>query len=102
MDPTGLLKDSVMWTVDVTSTCACDCSADPVCDQVISNVQDVVVAINVAFRGIDPPVDPNAFCPFATSDVDCSSATDIVDVVHIVNVAFRSANPGLEFCIPCP
>jgi hypothetical protein len=83
-------------------TCACDCHADPVCDAVISNVQDVVATINVAFRGASAIVDPNASCPYETTDVNCDAVTSVLDVVKVVNVAFRGANPGTEYCDPCP
>ncbi len=82
--------------------CACDCHADPVCDQIKSNVQDVVSTINVAFRGALPLDDPNTACPYSTTDVDCSTATDVLDVVKVVNVAFRNTDPATEFCDPCP
>jgi hypothetical protein len=81
--------------------CACDCHGDPVCDAVISNVQDVVVTVNVAFRGAAPVVDPNGACPYETSDLNCDGATSVIDVVKIVNVAFRGANPAAEYCNPC-
>ncbi|HWO56140.1 MAG TPA: hypothetical protein VNN55_01090 [bacterium] len=81
--------------------CACDCHGDPVCDAVISNVQDVVVTVNVAFRGAAPVVDPNGACPYETTDLNCDGATSVIDVVKIVNVAFRGANPATEYCNPC-
>lgn len=102
MDPTGLLKDSVIWTINVTTACGCDCHADPACDGIRSDVLDVVNTINVAFRGIAPAPDPNAACPYESTDVDCTSATDVLDVVHVVNVAFRGVSAATEFCNPCP
>lgn len=81
--------------------CACDCHGDPVCDAVISNVQDVVVTVNVAFRGAAPVVDPNGACPYETTDLNCDGATSVIDVVKIVNVAFRGDNPATEYCDPC-
>ncbi|HUU44483.1 MAG TPA: M28 family metallopeptidase [Acidobacteriota bacterium] len=80
--------------------CGCDCHADPSCDGV-TNVLDVVEAVNVAFRSAPPVVDPDPFCPFENTDVDCSGFTNVIDVVHFVNVAFRSGDPGVEFCGPC-
>lgn len=83
-------------------TCACDCHGNPVCDAVICDVLDVVSAVNVAFRNASAIPDPNADCPYETTDVDCSTFTDVIDVIKIVNVAFRNANPATEFCDPCP
>lgn len=85
-----------------TGTCACDCHADPVCDGVISNVQDVVGTIGVAFRGASAIPDPNGACPFETTDMNCDGFTSVVDVVKVVNVAFRGANASTEYCDPCP
>lgn len=82
--------------------CACDCHADPVCDGVISNVQDVVGTIGVAFRGASAIPDPNGACPFETTDMNCDGFTSVVDVVKVVNVAFRGANAATEYCDPCP
>jgi len=86
---------------DACELCACDCHADPSCDGIRSDVLDVVNVINVAFRGAAPLPDPNAACPFQTTDADCSSATDVLDVVRIVNVAFRGGDVATEFCDPC-
>lgn len=82
--------------------CACNCHADPVCDGVINNVQDVVVAVNVAFRGAPAVPDPNPSCPYETTDVNCDGVTSVLDVVKIANVAFRGAIPAAEYCDPCP
>lgn len=82
--------------------CACDCHGDPVCDGTITNVQDVVATIGVAFRGAPAIPDPSANCPFETTDVDCDGITGIIDVVKVVNVTFRGINPMTEFCDPCP
>ena len=84
-----------------TPQCACDCHADPACDG-FTDIVDVVQCVNVAFRGFPPILDPNALCPYETTDTDCSGFTDIIDVVKIVNVAFRGGNPATEFCNPCP
>lgn len=83
-------------------TCACDCHADPVCDGVKSNVQDVVATISVAFRGAAAIPDPNGACPHERTDMNCDTFTSVIDVVKVVNVAFRGANPATEFCAPCP
>ncbi|HWO56342.1 MAG TPA: hypothetical protein VNN55_02125 [bacterium] len=82
--------------------CACNCHADPVCDGVINNIQDVVVAVNVAFRGAPAVPDPNPSCPYETTDVNCDGVTSVLDVVKIVNVAFRGSTPATEYCDPCP
>lgn len=82
--------------------CACDCHGNPVCDAAICDVLDVVSAVTVAFRNGAAIPDPNASCPYETTDVDCSTFTDVIDVVKIVNVAFRNANAATEFCSPCP
>lgn len=83
-------------------TCACDCHADPVCDQVINNAQDVIVTINVAFRGAAAVTDPNIACPNERTDVNCDGFTSAVDVVKVINVSFRGANTMTEYCQPCP
>lgn len=82
--------------------CACDCHNDPVCDAVISNVQDVVATIGVAFRGAAAIGDPNGACPYQTTDMNCDTFTSVIDVVKVVNVAFRGANPATEYCVACP
>ncbi len=79
--------------------CDCPCANDPVCDAVISNVQDVVVTVNVAFRGFAETVDP--LCATERTDVNCDGVTSVTDVVRIVNVAFRGTDPVTEYCVPC-
>ncbi|HUU45000.1 MAG TPA: hypothetical protein VM118_04640 [Acidobacteriota bacterium] len=79
--------------------CDCSCHGDPQCDGV-TDILDVVRAIDVAFRSA-PPVFDYA-CPYERTDVDCSGATDILDVVHFVNVALRGGDPETEFCDGCP
>lgn len=81
------------------STCDCPCANDPSCDGVISNVQDVVGVVNVAFRGVAEVTDPS--CPTERTDVSCDGVTSVTDVVRVVNVAFRGANAGTEYCVPC-
>jgi len=80
--------------------CGCACFSDPVCDTV-PNVLDVVTAVDVAFRGGLPVIDPIPVCPVSRTDVTCDSQTDVLDVVHLVNVIFRSGDPAVEFCDPC-
>ena len=81
--------------------CACLCHADPACDGV-TDILDVVNAVNVSFRSAPPEIDPYLACPYQETDVDCNGFTDVIDVVKTVNVAFRGANPAVEFCNPCP
>lgn len=79
--------------------CGCPCAADPVCDSVRSNVQDVVNTVNVAFRGTASVTDPG--CIRERTDVNCSGSTNVQDVVKVVNVAFRGAAAATEYCNPC-
>jgi hypothetical protein len=85
--------------------CVCDCHGDPApigaCDGV-QDILDVVQTVNVAFRGAAAILDPNAACPYETTDTNCSLSTDVIDVVKVVNVAFRGANAATEFCNSCP
>ena len=83
--------------------CVCDCHGDPggPCDG-FTNILDVAQAVNAAFRNAPPMFDPNANCPYQTSDVNCSGSAEVIDVVKMVNVAFRNGNPATEFCNPCP
>jgi hypothetical protein len=87
---------------DACEVCACDCHGDPGgnCDGV-QTILDVVEVVNVAFRNAAAIPDPNASCPFVTTDVDCDTFTTVLDVVKIVNVSFRNADPATEFCDPC-
>lgn len=82
--------------------CACDCHADPSGCDVFRDITDVVQTINVAFRNFAPILDPNAGCPYQTTDLNCSTTTDVVDVVKMIGVAFRNSNPVTEICNPCP
>lgn len=82
--------------------CACNCHADPICDGIINNVQDVVAVVGVAFRGAPAITDPSATCPYQTTDVNCDGVTSVIDVVKFVNVAFRGGIPAVEYCDPCP
>jgi hypothetical protein len=83
------------------AACACNCHGDPVCDDVIADVLDVVATINVAFRGAPALRDTNSLCPRERTDVDCSAATDVIDVVKMIDVAFRGADRATTFCKPC-
>jgi len=65
----------------------------------VTNVNDVVMAVGVAFRGVAKVIDP--CCPYARTDVDCNSVTDVNDVVRIVNVAFRNGTRAANFCRLC-
>ncbi len=85
----------------VTESCQCECHADPECDGA-TNVVDVVLTVNRAFRG-SPAI---TFCPAFSAidgrtDVDCTGSTDLLDVVKVIDVAFRGADPATKFCDPC-
>jgi hypothetical protein len=88
----------IRFTIDTTASCACPCHGDPKCDGA-TNVFDVVLTVDVAFRGTAPAFDPQ--CPRARTDVDCSGITSVADVVHLVDVAFRGAERASEYCDPC-
>lgn len=79
--------------------CSCPCKYDPQCDGVISNVQDVVVTVNVAFRGVAGTIDPG--CPRERTDVDANGFTNVQDVVAVVNVAFRGQSAASSYVDPC-
>ncbi len=81
------------------SGCSCPCWADPQCDGVRSNVQDVVQTVNVAFRGAAGVTDPG--CPNERSDVDANGNTSVTDVVRVVNVAFRGQTVAANYVDPC-
>lgn len=81
--------------------CKCDCPGDPACDGVRSNILDVVAVVDAAFNASLSISDPNAGCPYRTTDVNCSGSTDVLDVVKTVNVAFRGANATTEYCEAC-
>ena len=63
-------------------------------------MNDVVKAVDVAFRGSPKVFDP--ICPYAQTDVDCTGVTDVNDVVRLVNVAFRGGTKKANFRNPCP
>ncbi|HWO57899.1 MAG TPA: hypothetical protein VNN55_10080 [bacterium] len=81
------------------SSCTCPCWADPSCDGIRSNVQDVVITVNVAFRGAAATFDPG--CPNERTDVDASGVTAVTDVVKVVNVAFRGQSVAANYVDPC-
>jgi hypothetical protein len=80
------------------AACSCPCHGDPQCDGV-PNVQDVVLTVDVAFRGSAPVFDPS--CPRERTDVNCDTYSSVLDVVKVVNVAFRGWGPDTTFCAPC-
>lgn len=89
------------------NACACECHGDPAqtpssgeCDGVI-NINDIVTAVNLAFRGANPIPDPLATCPYERADVDCNGAVAVGDVVRLVNVAFRGQSVETQFVNPC-
>jgi len=77
--------------------CSCPCHADPACNGV-TDVFDVVAAVDVAFRSGTPVFD--ADCPNEQTDVTCDNVTNVFDVVAFVDVAFRNGSPS-QFCDPC-
>lgn len=85
----------------ITIGCACDCHADPVCDNV-HDVLDLVTIIDVAYRGGDPVPDPNPQCPYVTTDVNCDDVTNVFDVGLMNLVVNYAADPDSTFCNPCP
>ncbi len=66
----------------------------------VTDIIDVVMIVEIAFRYGDALVDPT--CPHAPAgrtDVNCDGVTDIIDVTMMVNVAFRAGTE--QFCNPC-
>lgn len=89
--------------ITVLPPCGCPCQADPECDS-STNIMDVVLVIDRAFRSGDAMVDSTCTGTSPTdglTDVDCSGSTDIVDVVKVVDVGLRGGNPRASFCGPC-
>ncbi|HUU46076.1 MAG TPA: hypothetical protein VM118_10130 [Acidobacteriota bacterium] len=86
--------------VTIVDSCACDCHADPICDSV-HNILDLVAIVGVAFQGADPIPDPNPFCPYETTDVNCDDVTNVLDVGLMNLVVNYGANPDSTFCNPC-
>ena len=91
------VADAGILTI-LTPPCDCPCHADPVCDA-ISDVFDVVAAVDVAFRASPGVFDPA--CPNERTDVTCDGLTNVFDVIRFVDVAFRSVDPATAFCDPC-
>ena len=85
----------------ITVVCDCDCAHDPACDSV-TNIFDVVHAVDVGIRNLLDIPDANPFCPWNTTDVDCDGDTDVFDVVHLVAVGIRNEDPAFHYCDPCP
>jgi hypothetical protein len=79
--------------------CDCPCKYDPQCDGVISDILDVTLTINRAFRGAVAVQDPS--CPVERTDVDASHATDVIDVTKVINVAFRGQPAATNYVDPC-
>jgi hypothetical protein len=79
--------------------CSCPCKYDPQCDGVISDILDVTLTINRAFRGAASVQDPS--CPVERTDVNASSATDVIDVTKVINVAFRGMSVASQYIDPC-
>ncbi|HUU46216.1 MAG TPA: S8 family peptidase [Acidobacteriota bacterium] len=95
----GQLADTESVAIDVVQGCLCLCQGDPQCDSV-TNVLDVVWAVEVAFRGGSSLIDDACYPhPGGRTDVNCDGYTDVLDVVTIVGVAFRG-QPA-NYCAPC-
>lgn len=78
--------------------CDCNCHGDPFCDGV-ANIQDVVSAIDVAFRNGVPVAQP--YCPYQASDLNCDGIVNIQDIVIMLDVTFRGEDPDQLICDPC-
>jgi hypothetical protein len=79
------------------SSCSCPSHGDPDGDGVPS-VIDVVITVNIAFRGFSNLADVEC-CPHRSRvDHNCDCQVDVLDVVTIVNAAFRG---GAFPCDPC-
>lgn len=95
----GVLTDTDTVTVEVSQTCLCLCQGDPQCDS-LTNVFDIVFAVEVAFREGEPHVEDACYPhPGGRTDVNCDDATNVFDVVLMVDVAFR--DQPANFCAPC-
>lgn len=99
VDPTQILRDSVVWTVTVNTSCDCSFHGDPNGDGVSSNILDIVRIVDIAHRGA--PVITTGSCPYADVDLDCDGVVDVSDVVYMVSVAFRGASAESLYCNPC-
>jgi len=96
-----LLCDSIGVCYASSINCYCHCPADPDCDG-LTDVFDVIAAVDVAFRSAPPNPDPYPQCPRERTDTNCDGLTNVFDVVAFVDVAFRAGNPETVFCVPCP
>jgi len=83
--------------------CECKCHADPLCDGAL-DLRDIVIAIDVAFRGMAPTTAHGCWCYahalHGRTDVDCSGTTDILDVMLVIDAVFGEADPSVAFCHP--
>lgn len=97
----GLKPDvNANWIPDGCEvTCNCPCLWDPNCDAVVTDILDVVEAVNDAFRNDAQAQEPN--CPTVRTDLDCDGTPTVLDIVRLVNVSFRNAVASTEFCQPC-
>jgi hypothetical protein len=84
--------------------CICTRHGDPNGDG-IHNVLDVVLTINVAFRGSSDQADSDCCPHISRVDSNCDCVVNVIDVVTIVNTAFRAGPPPCDPCAPdnqCP
>ena len=97
----GSLADTGRVIITISAGCFCDCHADPICDAV-TNIQDVVAVVTIAFRSGTDTVDP-ACTHAGRSDVNCDCVVSVLDVVNMVNHAFRGdVTPFCDACAnPC-
>ncbi|MEW5702615.1 MAG: hypothetical protein AB1792_10340 [Candidatus Zixiibacteriota bacterium] len=95
-DKARYYADSILgWK---TERCMCGARfADPSPDGV-TDVSDVVGAIDVGFRGIAGTTDPG--CSYQRTDVNCDGVTSVVDIIRFTNVAFRGGQAVDNFCCP--
>ncbi|MBI3871947.1 MAG: hypothetical protein HY304_02590, partial [candidate division Zixibacteria bacterium] len=91
---TPILPEFTKSNIEIT---CCACHGDPRCDG-ITNIQDVVGTIDVAFRNRAPQREPS--CSQVRTDVDCDGVTDIADVIRMVNVAFGGSPNRHSFATP--
>ncbi len=92
-------SDNCIGWANPTQEPGCVHHGDPQANDVI-DIFDVVIVIEIAFRGGEAIVDPD--CPhglIGRTDVDCDGATGILDVTLLIDAAFRAGSS--EFCDPC-
>ncbi len=86
------------------ASCSCPFHGDPSGDGAQS-VVDVVLTVNVAFRGLTDVSEADC-CPHAGRvDHNCDCVVNVLDVVSIVSTAFRGGAPSCDPCLPgnqCP